>query len=80
MTFGAFVDAYYAYDLNRPRALDRAFTTTAARHDEFNVNLAFVEAVLAAPRLRGRLAVQFGTSVQANYAGEPRVGAVSGPT
>ncbi len=79
VTVGAFVDAYYAYDLNRPRALDRAFTTTAARHDEFNVNLAFVEAVLAAPRVRGRLAVQFGTSVQANSAGEPRVGAVSGP-
>jgi hypothetical protein len=79
VTVGAFVDTYYAYDLNRPRALDRAFTTTAARHDEFNVNLAFVETVLAAPRVRGRLALQFGTSVQANYAGEPRVGAVSGP-
>lgn len=79
VSIGAFLDTYYAYDLNRPRTLDRSFTTTAARHGEFNVNLAFVEAVLAAPRVRGRLAVQFGTSVQANYAGEPRVGAVSGP-
>src|SRR5437016_4087208 len=66
---GGFVDAYYAYDLARPRSLDRAFTTQAARHDEFNVNLAYLEATLAATRLRGRVAAQFGTSVQANYAG-----------
>jgi hypothetical protein len=79
VTFGAFVDAYYAYDVNRPRDLDRAFTTQPARHNEFNVNLAFVEATLGGPRVRGRLALQAGTSVQANYAGEPTTGAVSGP-
>jgi hypothetical protein len=43
------------------------------------VNLAFAEARLEAPRYRGRLAVQFGTGVQANYLGEPRQGRVSGP-
>lgn len=79
VTFGGFVDGYYAYDFNHPRTLDRAFTTQAARHDEFNVNLAHVEAVLSGPRVRGRVAVQFGTSVQANYAAEPRVGTLSGP-
>ena len=77
--FGGYVDLYYAYDLHRPRTLDRGYTTTAARHNEFNVNLAFLEALVSGPRVRGRLAVQFGTSVQANYAGEPRVGQVSGP-
>lgn len=76
--FGAFVDGYYAWDFNRPRSLDRAYTTQPARHNEFNVNLAFVEAVLSGARVRGRLAVQYGTSVQANYAGEPRVGSYSG--
>jgi hypothetical protein len=78
VTVGAFVDAYYAWDAGRPRALDRAWTTQPARHNEFNVNLAFVEAVLTGPRLRGRLALQAGTSVQSNYFAEPRVGAVSG--
>jgi hypothetical protein len=77
--FGAFLDSYYAYDFNHPHSLDRAFTTQAARHDEFNINLAHVEAVLSGPRLRGRFAAQFGTSVQANYAAEPRVGTLSGP-
>ena len=78
VTFGAFVDTYVAYDAGRPRTLDRSFTTQAARHAEFNVNLAHVEATLSAPRVRGRLALQTGTSVQVNYAGEPRVGQTSG--
>jgi Putative beta-barrel porin-2, OmpL-like. bbp2 len=85
VTFGGFVDAYYAYDAGRPTSLDRSFasgalfTTQPARHDEFNVNLAFVEAKLDAPRVHGRLAVQYGTSVQSNYAAEPRRGAIGGP-
>jgi Putative beta-barrel porin-2, OmpL-like. bbp2 len=78
-TVGGFLDTYVAYDAGRPRPLDRAYTTQPARHNEFNVNLAFVELGLAGPRVRGRLALQAGTSVQSNYAGEPRVGGVSGP-
>ncbi len=79
VAFGGFVDSYFAYDFNHPRDLDRPFTTQAARHDEFNINLAFVEATLSGPRVHGRFAAQFGTSVQANYASEPRVGTLSGP-
>ncbi len=78
--FGAFVDAYYAYDLGRPVSFDRAFTTQPARTNEFNVNLAHVEARLSGERIRGRLALQAGTSVQSNYAGEPTNGSVSGPS
>lgn len=80
VTFGAFVDAYYAYDAGRPPTFDRAFTTQAARANEFNVNLAHVDAVITGARLRGRLALQAGTSVQSNYAAEPGNGAVSGPS
>ena len=79
ITISGFVDAYYAYDANTPATLDRAFTTQAARHNEFNVNLAFIDATVTAPRVRGRFAAQFGTSVQANYAAEPRLGTLSGP-
>lgn len=79
VSFGGFVDAAYAYDMNRPAGRDRAFTTQPARHNEFNINLAFIEAKLSSGRVRGRLALQAGTSVQANYAGEPRQGVVSGP-
>ena len=78
-TFGAYVDGYYAWDFNRPPTFDRAYTTQPARHAEFNVNLAFIEAKFPGPSVRGRLAIQFGTSVQANCAGEPHIGHVSGP-
>ena len=86
ITFGAFVDTYYAYDFGRPATFDRAFasgatfTTQPARHNEFNVNLACVEANLAGNRMRGRMALQAGTAVQSNYAGEPTNGSVSGPS
>jgi hypothetical protein len=86
VTVGGFVDAYYAWDFSRPPSFDRSFaggtvfTTQPARHNEFNVNLAFVEARLEGARVRGRVALQAGTSVQSNYSGEPTNGSVSGPT
>lgn len=78
ITFGGFIDGYYAYDFGRPGSIDRFFTTQPARHNEFNVNLAFVEARLTHWKVRGRLALQAGTSVQSNYAAEPGIGAISG--
>lgn len=80
LTLGGFVDAYYAYDFNRPSQFDRSFTTQPARHNEFSVNLAYIEAKIERDRIHGRLALQAGTSVQSNYAGEPTVGSVSGPS
>lgn len=74
------VDAYYAYDFNSPSTFDRAYTTTAVRSDEFNINLAYLGASLTQDRIRGRFALQAGTSVQANTAGEPTNGAYSGST
>ena len=80
LSFGGFVDAYYAWDFRQPSNFDRTYTTQPARHAEFNVNLAFLETKLTGARYRGRLALQWGTSVQANYAGEPRLGGISGPS
>jgi hypothetical protein len=80
ITINGFVDTYYAYDATRPPAGDRQFTTQAVRHDEVNVNLAWLGLTLSRARTRARVAVQAGTSVQSNYAGEPRVGVVSGPS
>jgi hypothetical protein len=76
---GGFVDSYYAWDFDRPGTFDRAYTTQPARHAEFNINLAYIETKWTGPRYRGRLALQWGTSVQANYASEPKMGGVSGP-
>jgi hypothetical protein len=86
VTFGGFVDTYYAYDFGKPASMDRSFaggstfTTQPARHNEFNINLAYVEANLSGDRVRGRLALQAGTAVHSNYFAEPTVGVVSGGT
>ncbi len=79
VALGGYVDGYFAYDFGKPRNIDRALTTQAVRHDEFNINLAYIDATLTGTRVRGRVAAQFGTSVQANYAAEPHIGNFSGP-
>ncbi len=78
VSWSAFVDTYFAYDFGKPATFDRVFTTQPARHDEFNVNLAHVAVALSGDRVRGRFALQAGTSVQANYAAEPAIGGTSG--
>jgi len=80
LEWGAFVDSYYAFDLQPSPSRDRPFTTQAVRHNEFNLNLVHLEAKVNQPQIRGRLALQAGTSVQSNYAGEPAIGANSGPS
>jgi len=72
VTFGGFVDSYYGFDFNEPTG-DRTFTTTGARHNEFSINLAFVDVRLDREKVRGRLALQTGNSVYANYSGERTV-------
>jgi Putative beta-barrel porin-2, OmpL-like. bbp2 len=74
-----FVDAYYAYDVTRPADGERRYTTQPVRHDEANLNLAWLGVTVTRAKVRARVALQAGTSVQANYAAEPRLGASSGP-
>ncbi len=77
--FGGFVDTYYAYDFNNPKDHEREFTTQPVRHNEFNINLAYLEAVMKQEKTRSRLALQFGQSVTKNTVGEPKDGTTSGP-
>ncbi len=71
VSFGRFLDAYYGFDFNQPTG-DRQFTTGAVRHNEFSINLAHVDVRLEKEKVHGRLALQAGTSVYTNYAGESR--------
>ena len=80
MTFGGFVDTYYAYDFNRPPAIDRCvYDATCAATTSSTSTSRTSKRRISGDRVRGRLALQSGTSVQANYAGEPRIGQYSGP-
>jgi hypothetical protein len=77
-TYGGFIDTYFGLSTTPPKNFDRQYTTQALREDEFNLNLAFLEAKIESDRVHGRLALQAGTSVQNNYASEPTNGVTSG--
>lgn len=67
---GGFIDSYYLYNRNLPKETERNFTTQGVRNNEFNINLAYLEAKVEENKYRGRLAFHWGTSVNANYSGE----------
>lgn len=79
VTLGGFLDTYYAWDFNHPEDHERKFTTQPVRHNEFNVNLAYIDLTIKREKTRGRLALQYGNSVTKNTAAEPRQGQTSGP-
>lgn len=41
---GGFIDSYYLYNRNLPKDTERNYTTQAVRNNEFNINLAYLEA------------------------------------
>jgi hypothetical protein len=70
LKFGAFIDTYYLYNNNLPKSSERRYTTQAVRNHEFNVNLLHIDAKVEEEKYRGRIALQWGTSVNTNYANE----------
>lgn len=79
LKIGGFIDTYYAYDANSPKNHEREFTTQPVRHNEFNINLAYIDFVMKQDKMRGRLALQYGHSVTKNTTSEPHDGPTSGP-
>ncbi|ALJ01716.1 porin [Rufibacter tibetensis] len=71
VSLSGFVDAYYAYDFNRPPAHERpAFLYNHSRHNEFSINLAFLKAAYASENVRGNVALMAGSYAQYNLAAE----------
>ncbi len=68
--FGVFVDGYYNMNMNRPTATSQNYTTQAIQNNTFAINLAHIEGKLDTEKFRARLALQTGTSVNANYSNE----------
>lgn len=74
LTIGAYVEAYYTYDFNKPADNNRpGFIYSHNRHNEFNLNLGFLKAAYSADRVRANLALAAGTYMNTNYAAEPGV-------
>ena len=71
VTVGGHLDTYYGYDFNLPASGDRPYFFSMARHNEVNINLAYVDLKYSSSRLRARFMPGFGTYVNSNYAAEP---------
>jgi hypothetical protein len=67
----AFVDTYYSYDLNSLPTRNRPYQTQPLYNEEPALNLGYLDAKVSDENVRGRLAVQYGSSVTSNYASEP---------
>jgi len=74
LSFSGFAEAYYSYDFNKPTDNNRpSFFYSHNRHNEFNVNLAFVKGSYNDEKTRANIAIAVGTYMNANYAAEPGV-------
>src|SRR5436190_21220075 len=74
VSFSAYVEVYYSYDLNKPANNERpSFFYSHNRHNEFNLNLGFLKGSYTSTSIRANLALAAGTYMNANYAAEPRV-------
>jgi hypothetical protein len=72
LTLSAYLDASFAHDFNDLPTRKRSYTTQALYSDEPMLNLGFVDATFSSQGYRGRLAVQYGSSVIENYQNEPQ--------
>lgn len=69
-----YVEAYYGYDFNKPSSNTKpSFLYSHNRHNEFNINLAFLKANYQTNKVRANIALAAGTYMNANYAAEPGV-------
>ncbi len=72
LAFSGYAEGYYSYDFNQPSNNTKpGFIYNHNRHNEFNVNLAFIRGSYSGDKVRATVAVGVGTYMNANYAGEP---------
>jgi len=67
---GGYIDTYYGYDFSQPKDKDRPYFVNSARHNELNINLAYISMEYNSARVRAKFAPGFGTYMNANYAAE----------
>jgi hypothetical protein len=71
ITIGGYLDAYYGYDFNKPSNGIRPYSVNNSHHNNFSLNLGYIDIKYTANRTRARFAPAIGTYMNANYAGEP---------
>lgn len=69
-TIKGYIDVYYGYDFSRPKDKNRAYFVSSARHNELNINLAYISVEYTSSRVKAKFTPGFGTYINANYASE----------
>lgn len=74
VAFSGYVEPYYSFDFSNPADHFRQpFVYSHDRHNEVNINLAFLCGSYNSQNIRGNLAVMTGTYANSNLAAEPGV-------
>ncbi|HPH81649.1 MAG TPA: outer membrane beta-barrel protein [Flavobacteriales bacterium] len=70
IVLSGYVDTYYGFDFNQPPQSDRPYTVSSPRHNEVNINLAYLGVNYSNEKVRGRFIPGFGNYMNSNYATE----------
>lgn len=70
-TIEGYIDTYYGNSINNPQNANLHYFVSSARHNEVNINLAYVALKYNYKNIRAKLIPGFGTFMNANYASEP---------
>lgn len=70
VTLEGYADVYYGFDFTKPGDANRAYFVSHNRHNEVNINLAYIGIRYASQNVRASFAPGFGTYMNANYAAE----------
>ena len=74
LSISGYLETYYNYDFSNPADHNRSgFVYSHNRHNEVNLNLAFIKAAYSTEKVRANLALMTGTYANANLAAEPGV-------
>jgi Putative beta-barrel porin-2, OmpL-like. bbp2 len=73
IAIGGYIDTYFGYQTNRPNYSNIGYFVSSNRHNEFNVNLAYIDLRYRSQTLRARFVPGVGTYMNANYVQEPGV-------
>jgi hypothetical protein len=74
LTLSGYLGVFYSYDINQPTTnTKQPFFYSYNRHNEFNVNLAYIGLSIDQAKYRASLKLHTGTYANDNYAAEPGV-------
>lgn len=71
LTVSGYVEAYFSYDLANPTNHERAYIYNHKRHNEVNINLAYVKLNYSTNFVRSNITLMGGNYPQYNLAAEP---------